>query len=243
MPENTGQYIAVTKSDSLCNLAQGTIAAWARYNGDQEPHWNSAALLYAFHKTGEDNQKKPVGKVGTWALGRNYTDCNMFQVFDKTGYRAGGYKGILKFPDAEAWQKAIHGKSEWNHYAVTWDGKEFKGYFNGAEFGSFSQADVPYLTVSPYLCVGANAHNSMPEENPNYRYPNHGFTNGSLDDVRIYNRPLLAEEIKKLVALGTGQRVHDVTPKPPPKEQAEGGTKAPAEKKPPGGAAPEVKKG
>jgi hypothetical protein len=225
MPANDGDYMAVKKSDSLCNLKTGTVALWARYNGNQEPHYTSATLLMTWRKLGEDSRKMPYGAPGTWYLGRSYTDYNAFAVFDKDGNRACDNHGILKFPDEPAWRAAIAGRSQWHHYAVTWDGGEFRGYYDGNQFGAFSQANIPFLTIGIYLCVGANSHSSEPENNANYRYPNHGFINGSVDDIRIYNRALSAEEVRGLNALATGPREIAVTPSTAPAKRPEPSTR------------------
>jgi hypothetical protein len=67
-------------------------------------------------------------------------------------------------------------------------------YINGVSAGTASNA-------SAYIASGANAFRIGSQSNSTF------FTNGSLDDVRIYNRALSAGEVKRLYSLGATTKI------------------------------------
>jgi len=73
----------------------------------------------------------------------------------------------------------------WRHYVVTRNGTTFTLYANGTSLGANTSA-TGVSDVSGIIRVGSWAGNS------NYDF------NGSLDDVRIYNRALSASEVRFL---------------------------------------------
>jgi hypothetical protein len=86
------------------------------------------------------------------------------------------------------------GLGTWSHIGLTYDGTTYTYYIDGQSSGSNSiqySGDVFY-SINPL---------SLP------RATNMNDLNGSLDDVRIYNRALSAEEVKRLYELGATTRV------------------------------------
>lgn len=79
----------------------------------------------------------------------------------------------------------------WNHYAVSWDGTNARFYLNGQLVGSpiSYPGSITPLTNAP-LEIGRDAHGTGPATTE--------WINGSLDDLRIYNRALSAAEISAL---------------------------------------------
>jgi hypothetical protein len=73
-----------------------------------------------------------------------------------------------------------------NWYLVTgtYDGSSLKVYLNGNLDSSLAVSGIGAVT-SNTLCVGAHTCNSY-------------WTNGAVDDVRIYNRALSAAEIQRI---------------------------------------------
>jgi hypothetical protein len=69
----------------------------------------------------------------------------------------------------------------WTHISMTWDGTTLKTYVDGAEVAS-QAAPAPLITSTGQLRIGGE----------NVR---NGWFNGSIDEVRIYGRPLSAAEI------------------------------------------------
>jgi len=79
-------------------------------------------------------------------------------------------------------------------------------YWNGVLWETAFATNVPYLTIDSYdfnatyydwIGIGCDTHCGTPpmEDEVFDDYPNHGWFNGVMDAVRIYNRVLTAEEI------------------------------------------------
>ena len=71
----------------------------------------------------------------------------------------------------------------WSHFLITNDSKGISVYFNGKFIGKDSSIKFPQNNTAP-LTIG--------------QAEGEGFVNGSIDDIRIYNRALSAEEVKQL---------------------------------------------
>lgn len=86
-------------------------------------------------------------------------------------------------------QRLVQGGScpadgEWRHYAATYDGLVARLYINGAQVGSYTETGSITDTTHQFF-IG--------------RYSGGGyFVNGSIDDVRIYDRALSQAEIAQL---------------------------------------------
>jgi hypothetical protein len=82
--------------------------------------------------------------------------------------------------------------NEWYHVCAVQAGSGNSGYIylNGVQDGTATQAGATRNTAAP-IQIGARTNGD------NTRY-----WDGSLDDVRIYNRALSAEEVKRLYQLG-----------------------------------------
>lgn len=79
---------------------------------------------------------------------------------------------------------------QWNHYAVTWNGTEVRFFLNGTQVGTanpFSGTIVP--STSTNLEIGRDIHGG--DE----------WTDGALDDLRVYNRALSPNEVKLLAGI------------------------------------------
>ena len=103
--------------------------------------------------------------------------------------------------------------NHWHHVAATTDGKTIHCYVDGKEAGHPAKNPAPLKKNTWDLCIG----NSVVD------YADGAFLgyDGLIDEVRIYNRALSADEIK-LLATATQAGV-DVVPAP----RAETGAKAP----------------
>lgn len=77
--------------------------------------------------------------------------------------------------------------SGWHHIAGTWDGLKVRTYLDGVNQASADLAGSSVHSGSE-LYIGTRGTNE--------------FFNGALDDVRVYNRALSAEEIKRLYTAG-----------------------------------------
>jgi hypothetical protein len=175
------QYFGVTQPSGFSALTNGSVAVWARYNPSS---YGNSLILDA----GYD------GETNSWRLGR--VDGNLqtfFTVYDPTnGTRM--YK--IQFPDT--------GLTNWNHYAVTWDGNNIVGYFNGAPIATASQT-APFLRLGSlynWMAIGTMHHEGTPQWGDD-AYPNCCYLKGGVADIRIYNRSLSPLEMQGIF-LGNG---------------------------------------
>jgi len=91
--------------------------------------------------------------------------------------------------------KAIAAKAvtegKWVHVLGTYDGKKANIYVNGVLVGS--QEGIYTTEENGMLCIGAQSWNTQL-----------GLFTGLIDEVKVYNRVLSADEIKALAAEGAG---------------------------------------
>jgi hypothetical protein len=172
------QYFGVTDIASFRLLTNGTVGVWAAYdNGFQ-----SGEAYYAYILDGGYTWPEACG----WTLGHDAYQPTYWYTYDFNGTRLHS----LVFPD---WKL-----TGWHHYGVTWDGTNFIGYFDGNAFATNSQT-IPFLQVDSagWLAIGAMQHDGSPQwgDDP---YPNTGWLYGTVDEVRIYNTALSAEDLQRL---------------------------------------------
>jgi prepilin-type N-terminal cleavage/methylation domain-containing protein len=83
---------------------------------------------------------------------------------------------------------------QWQHFVVTYDNQIFRMYINGTEVGS-----APYVPSSPIV---------QPVDASSLKLGGGGWTTagytfgGSLDDARVYNRALIADEVTEMYTQG-----------------------------------------
>jgi hypothetical protein len=106
-----------------------------------------------------------------------------------------GYRGKLVMEVDSAWVGSDRpvGDGQWHHVAGVFDGQSMRLYVDGVQKQQKAKKAGPLLTSHWDLCIG----NSVVE----YAGEFLGF-DGLIDEVRIYNRALSANEIAKL-ATGT----------------------------------------
>ena len=74
---------------------------------------------------------------------------------------------------------------EWTHVAVTWDQNILRTYINGENTYSYDLTNGPVSDTTNILKIGARTESSA-------------YFKGLIDEVRIYNRALSAQEISQL---------------------------------------------
>lgn len=198
----SGAYAGVaTNVAALTNMNVATVALFARYYNvtnatTTNATWNldQVATLLGAGLSG--------GQYGSWVLGREYRARTSMYIVN-----APFSEGVeLLFGDDAS---ATQGDTlTWHHYAVTWSNGQAVAYFDGSACGSTNVAGVTNLVIGtypgkqPWLSVGGNSHAGTPFMEDGEEFPNHGWFNGVLDDVRIYNRVLSGAEVGDL-ARGT----------------------------------------
>jgi len=214
-----GDYAGIVNVSQLTNMATASIMCWARYYAPPYGHdwsWDgNATLLSAGPAT---------GVLGTWGFGRDndgvWLNNTRFYVMTNN---AVWKSAILEFPDNGY---TYNGDTiNWNHYAVTWNKGVMTSYINGV---AYQTNDIsPVVTrlqigqnnnnPTPWIGIGCDTHGGTPllnDETPQNEYPNNGWMNGVMDDVRIYNRALTAAEVQAVYSAG-GDTVLTAKPSPP----------------------------
>jgi hypothetical protein len=218
----SGQYAAITNSAALTNLPQATIMLWGKYNRvrtdqtsdptpDHSPNNNATFLSGGYNK------------VGAWEFGRDGGPYTEFMV--TTNGNTFARQGI-RFPD-QMWSASADGDTtNWHHYAVTFASGNANAYYDGVWFTNF-QFNATHLSLGKngsnpkaYLAVGCRTHNGTPSmsdvDEASWAYPNNGWLDGYVDEVRVYGAALSASEISGIVATtgGTNQVVQPPPPTP-----------------------------
>jgi len=110
------------------------------------------------------------------------------------------FKWVLYFSSTRQWQMRIdstlawsgsgnlYSTNSWNHYAGVYNGNTISLYFNGAFLVSAAKTGNVQSSVQSVL-IGCNVVNNE-------------VFDGNLDEVRVYNRALTADEIKQLYRMG-----------------------------------------
>ena len=117
--------------------------------------------------------------AGLSAFNISYTPASQSVAF---GYRDSGGTNHLNGAIASSTV------GTWFHVVVTYNGTSYLGYVNGI-LGTTTNNTIVTLSSDP-AAIGANTGGTT------------NFTAGLLDDVRVYNRVLSAQEIQQLYSMG-----------------------------------------
>jgi hypothetical protein len=186
-----GQYIAVSDVDGIDNLSNATIAVWSRY-------YQGAEGTYVSDQASTMMSCDWPGTAGSWYLGRKFNSFTSFLAM--TNAITSDATFILSFPDSTLTGDTMN----YHHYAVTFDGAHFIGYFDGVPCVTNSAMGIDALRIGgSYKWLGLSCwpHGGTAQWGDD-DYPNAGWMNGAISDVRIYNRRLSGAEIQTLVAGG-----------------------------------------
>lgn len=92
--------------------------------------------------------------------------------------------------------------NQFSHLAGTWDGATLRVYVNGVLGGETATTQMPAASTCPFYIGGFQDACSFTGQ----------FFNGIVDEVSLYNRALLAEEVQAIFDAGTAGKC----PPPPP---------------------------
>lgn len=206
----SGDYAAITNLAGISSMVQMTASLWARY-------YPAASNII-----GNDHNatflNSGYAQLGAWKFGREYsTSFGETDVVISTNNSTGQVK--IAFPENYGTFGSGHATNgdsgTFHHYAFTVDCSSgsaiVKCYFQGTNFSTTVIPGVPALTVKtptsgaasnqfPWIAVGCQTHNGTAPMYDGDNYPNHGWLNGCMDDIRIYNRVLSDSEVLSLFA-------------------------------------------
>jgi hypothetical protein len=179
---------AKTAVDPALGLSTFTIEAWVRRDGEGVTFTTGAGGL----------RLVPIAGKGLGEGDGTNVDCN---------YAFGFWGDVLgaDFEDMTAGanhpvmgKKAIS-RGEWHHVAATFDGMKWRLYVDGALDVETAAAAMPRAdSVHPFAIGTAVASDGVP----------HGFLQGAVDELRLWNRARSAEEIAdgmyRTIGMGEG---------------------------------------
>jgi len=149
---------------------------------------------YISHPTTGINSRK--GTVEGWVKPNTTSNWGFWQTHDSSGYNWVDWISIFTYTDGTFyfrmgdgtnccsndvtfWTASYIPSGQWSHLSFTWEGTTMKAYVNGALIASRTNAVFQDI-VDPGARIG-QGHDRM--------------MNGFMDEVRVYNRALSAEEI------------------------------------------------
>lgn len=203
----------------LSNMNTFTVMCWARYNaasrtdriGADSSDDNYATLLSGGSFANSDPGSWHLGRYGqvSWLnntrfiIQTNGSSTGSFGAVSDPVFGSAG-KVIWNFPDRGTDNDGD--TTNWYHYAFTFTNGLGISYFNGQPYGTNDvSANVTTLMLGQgpsnraydWVGVGVFTHVGTPEfdDETGTDYPNNGWMNGGIDQVRIYSRALSYQEI------------------------------------------------
>ena len=203
-----GRYAAITNKYgfSTNGLSEATFCAWVYF--DTVPGgWvnaNNQSIIDAGYS-----------KRGNWSWGRNSTKAVTLYLFPSNSIV--DYEMLRWTDDSDA-----NGQSAaWHHLTWVWNQGTNWAYYDGLAIrtNTTTYAGCTNITFNgSWVGLGCKTHVSSGSETPQFgddSYPNHGWLQGKLDDVRVYNRALTPEEIAAIAGTTYTPPVGDTTPPSP----------------------------
>jgi hypothetical protein len=203
MSDNSGhtypasQYIGVTNLNGIEYLTNATISFWVQFDTN-----NAITIqLLSAGFPAANALGGPSAASNSWTIGRNYRAYLSFSVYpaDSDG------RDVVNWPtDVIQWggSKPNLATTKMHLHTVTIDcvADRAIAYYDGQPFTTNS-IGLPWIRVYGYpikwLCIGASKHVGTPQWGDDL-WPNDGYHQGKLDDIRIFNRALSATEVLAL---------------------------------------------
>lgn len=189
----SGDYVMVTNDSAFASLPEMSVFLWHVFdttygNTDWTPD-NNATLIAA-----------DLGERGNWMIGRHGTDFPQLIVFTNNNANA----DFAAATWADRTYTPPYGYSRtWKNLGFTFSYGTVTVYSNGISIRTNFLSTVTNLTVRRNLALGCLTHGNHDPQLVNGdgydQWPNNGWLNGQLSDVRIYNRVLNPLEVKAIV--------------------------------------------
>lgn len=191
-PYPESQYLGVTNVSQMQRMTTGTLSVWAKF--DAKPiNQVSSCLVDSSYNTATDPAASNSFRLWRYASARFVA----FSVYSTTNSSSEGSLPIKFQIDS----LADTSTGELNLYTVTWDTEtgDWYGYYNGIQQRYTNFTGVPFVRAYEWICIGAARHQGDPEWPPaGDDYPNDRYHAGLIDDLRLYNRALSADEVYAL---------------------------------------------
>lgn len=215
-----GAFFGITNAfNALSNLSQMTVMCWARYQNNNRTDYHSPGYEQEANAVLVSGGGTAHGTKGSWFLGRYNNAINInetrFVIHTNNGAFTGswgsagdaffGRSGQVIGNYLDRGYELNGNTTNWYHYAATFSNGIVKTFFNGVPIGTNDiSANVSVLRLGgsgqrsyDWVGIGVNTHVGTPEfdNESGTDYPNNGWLNGAMDQVRIYNRALSHQEI------------------------------------------------
>lgn len=171
-----GQALNFDGVDDFVNLGTGTFGIPAGSTGITISAWVKVRTFKSYAAI--ITKSVTSSPFGGWQLNTNADTGNKF---DFAANISGSWRGIVS--DGSGSQN--YSTNTWYHVVGTYDGTTLRKYVNAAPDGTASfSGTIQYQDSAASAFIGKN--------------PFGTFFDGTVDDVRIYNRALSAQEVKLL---------------------------------------------
>jgi hypothetical protein len=208
------QFGGITNISAFSNLTAITVCVWAKHADDVGETRNNVATFI-------DTCEGSPGPGVTWSLGRNSAYQTSFDIFTNQDYNT-CCTMHLNFPDNDS--------TDWHFYVGTFsttnqmmniyldgtncDNRNFTGY---CPWATNIMVGVPsssgsYPGKNGWISIGCRTHVGSPQLDDGDQFPNNGWMDGQLADLRVYNRELSAGEVLAIYHGGGGTSIPVVVP-------------------------------
>ncbi len=176
--DGSGDYVSLAQN--AVTTTKFTIAAWANHQGLGGGENGTNAVFQQRDDDASTTAKSTIVLC---------TEASSSNPVAKAYIRSSGNPG----PGGQSLDYPKRNYNQWHHYAMTVDLNDFIFYIDGVEVDSIPNDQTgDYITSIDYVDIGRHR----------YFGQNKGFFNGAIDDVRVYDRALSAEEIEQLYEEG-----------------------------------------
>jgi len=211
-PSHTYYFNGTIDEVMIANRSISADEVLSRYNAGRAKHanwepngkWNSAMKFDGVDDYVDAGNSSVLNTVNAISIGA-WVKPNSFSTYQKIANKwwdntSRGYEffadgsGVLYFNIATASENSDHfvnspsnalARDQWQYVAATYDGAKMRVYVNGVVVGEKSQTGSIRQNVASFG-VGADL-----------RTPRISFFNGSIDEVRVWNRSLSYDEVKQ----------------------------------------------
>jgi hypothetical protein len=173
-----GQLVKAKRAPGIAGSAMVCSGGWGLIPPSPSLSFTAGLTVSCWVKSAE------AGQGNTWVLNRVYSGGT------DTGYRLGVVDGKPCFEvPLTSFSHHLSGSVDlptgrWTHLAGTFDGKVMRLYVDGIEAATMERPG-PAKANDFHICLG------------NYEVDHKAFFRGLLDEVKLYNRALTAEEVRK----------------------------------------------
>ncbi|UCE98697.1 MAG: LamG domain-containing protein [Planctomycetota bacterium] len=169
--DGVDDYVAL--SENAVTTTQFTVAAWANHYGHAGGYWKQNTIF---------SQRD-------YSIGDNHSAVVLMTERIEDGPASATIRSSSGAIQRLVYTRQPYG--EWHHYAMTVDSEDFIFYIDGVEVNRTSnQQNGDYVTGIDCVDIGRHKYITY------FVLRDTGLFNGAIDDVRIYDRALSAEEVQ-----------------------------------------------